>query len=203
MESKIQIARITTDLISVADAKTHLLVEHSDDDTKIQQFIDAAIIHTENVCRRTLPLTEYMVAADSFGDEIKIVAPPPRGIGAVTYHDGTTRQTLSTDDYQVDTDWNTLSITPVDSFPSGDEIRFSMISGYGTYAGYVGYTQVYPLAFEGETIPDLAVPVELIQAIHMLIGVWYENREAISPLALNRVPMGYDSLVMRHRAYRI
>ena len=203
MNSKLFISRLETALIPLADAKDHMLVEHTDDDTKIQMFIDAAISHTENVIRKTLPLTEFVITVDEFGDEISVVCPPPRGIGVVTYFDGTARQVLATSEYEIDTDWNTLKIRPTTTFPEGEAIRFNLIAGYGTYAGYAGYDQVYPVALEGGTIPDVALPNELVQGIHMLIGALYESREAQSVGALNRVPYGYEALVMKHRAYKI
>ncbi len=39
------------------------------------------------------------------------------------------------------------------------------------------------------------VPETLITALNLLVGAWYENREAISNFDVNIVPMAYDALI--------
>jgi uncharacterized phiE125 gp8 family phage protein len=199
--------RLTTDLIPLADAKIHCVVEHNDDDAKIQALIYAAIAHTENVTRTTLPLTEYAVTAANPGAlAIRIAAPPPRMVSAVTYWDGSARQTLPTSDYTVVLDGDELVVSPLTFFPViAEYIQFDMIAGYGSISGGVaGYGAAYPPEYgSGELIPDLVLPYELILGCHMLIAGWYANRETIIVgTIISKVPLGYESLVMKHRNYK-
>lgn len=43
------------------------------------------------------------------------------------------------------------------------------------------------------------VPKSIIQAMLMLIGYWYDNREAAAPVALLPLPMAVDSLLRPYR----
>lgn len=52
----------------------------------------------------------------------------------------------------------------------------------------------------GAPIPE-PTPPALQQAVRMLIGHWYENREATSPEGIRSVPFGFDELVLSYRRW--
>ncbi|RGP37697.1 head-tail connector protein [Pseudotabrizicola alkalilacus] len=52
----------------------------------------------------------------------------------------------------------------------------------------------------GAPVPDPAPPA-LEQAVRMLIGHWYENREGTSADGVRPVPFGFDELVQSYRRW--
>lgn len=160
----------TTEPVTTAEAKTHLRVTTSDDDTYIGTLITVARRHVETITGRALINQTWDYFLDNFPPGDKIVIPLPRlsSVTSVKYTDKDNVQTtFAASKYIVDTNnepgqivlaygesWPTFTPKPINAV----EIRF--VAGYGSTAA--------------------SVPEGVKQAMLLLIAHWYENREPVN-----------------------
>ena len=95
--------------LSLTEIKTHLRVDHSDEDAKITALTWAAVNYVEAATSRALVAHTRRIYADSFADAsvdvdvVEIARGPLRAVSSITYSDTNgNAQTLSTTDYTVD-----------------------------------------------------------------------------------------------------
>lgn len=154
------------ELITVNEAKAHLRVDIDDEDTLIEGFIKAAVETCERVARRAfLTQTLRMTLDQWFPEHTKRLKRPPfQSVSAVRLIDWDgAAHVVDADGYWFDTatgairqntevDWPDVRVRPV----AGIEIDY--VAGYGEAAD--------------------SVPQMYKQAALLLVGHWYENREA-------------------------
>jgi len=180
----------TVEPVSLPEAKCHLRVTVTEVNVLIEGLIRAAREQIELECSRALIKQTLELALDAFPCPwITLPRPPLLSVTSIVYTDvnGTT-QTLATSEYTVDTRREPAVIIPAwgKAWPSTREVPNAVVVRY--VAGY------------GDD-PGL-VPEALKLAAKMLIGHWYENREAavigqgLTPLV---TPMAVDRLLMPHR----
>lgn len=180
--------------VGVAEAKAHLRVDSAADDTLIGYLITAAREHVESHCRRALITQTWDLFMDEFpaGSEVVLPWPRLRTVESIQYHreDGTSA-TFSSLSYLVDTAsepgrvvlaadaaWPVAELRPVNGF----QVRFT--AGYGAAA---------------------AVPSGIRQAILLLVGALYENREEVvvaQGVSIAALPFGVKALLSPFRVYR-
>ena len=174
----------STEPISLTEAKLHLRVDVSDDDTLITALIKAARMAAEQETRRALITQTIDAYFDAFDDEILL--PPISAITAITYVDtaGAT-QTLASDQYAADIYSEPARVIPAygAAWPATREqqnaVKLRCTAGWANAA---------------------AVP-ETIKAWMLLqIGHWYANREAAAG-KLEPLPFT-DSLLDPYRVQR-
>ena len=160
------IARRTTEPaaepVTLAEAKLHLRVDHSEEDAYITSLITAARLMCEQRTGKTLISSGWTAYADAFEDEMVLPNPSVAAVASITYVDvnGTT-QTLDPAAYLVDMDSDPARIKPVTEWPETDD-RMNAVT--------VVYTAGYATAG--------AVPMPLKQWCLLAIGDMYENRTA-------------------------
>lgn len=189
-------------VVSTAEAKLHLRIDHDDEDTLIGDLVAAATEVVEVRSRRQLAGTTRRVELDGFpplerGDlDTRIILPRPPliSITHVKYLDAA----------GVDT---TL-----------DAAEYSLVLGYGGSEGGRGWVQpaygkswpthrvhpgsvriTYVCGYGGATPEAGDVPQALRRAILLLVGHWYANREAvIVGTNASELPMAVASLIAAH-----
>lgn len=182
----------STEPLTTALAKNHLRVDIDDDDTLIGNLITAARKYFEETSRRSLITQTWRLNLDEWpeGDEILLPRPPLQSVTSVVYKDSAGDSTTwSSDAYIVDTDSEPGRIVLAygESWPSvtllpANPIVITYVAGYGDNAS--------------------DVPEQMIQAIRLLIGHFYENREGtVGGTIIRDVPMTVDSLIWLNRAY--
>lgn len=203
----------TVEPVTVEQAKSHCRVLIDDDDALFAIYIKAAREYCEQVTGRSFLQQTWRLSLEMFprvnwttippGSEQTfyscipywrtpyILLPRPKLIGvvSVTYLDLTgTRQTLDPSQYDVDFDAEPATISPAPGsyWPAAlwrkGSIQITYTSGYGS--------------------DPTAVPAPLQLAILMLVGHWYENREATvlpdSGTGVVSVPLGITELLQAY-----
>lgn len=98
--------RITTptEPITIAEAKLHLRVDDTAEDSLVTALISAARETCEDRIEGTIPVTGWRLTLDTFPDAIKLPRGPVASVESVKYLDAAgVEQTLSPLDYMVDT----------------------------------------------------------------------------------------------------
>jgi len=177
---------ITTDSavepVSTADVKSQLRIDSSAEDTLIDGYTKSARHTLERLMRRAFITQTITLKYDSFPADIRLPRPPAIAVTSIQYvdADGAT-QTLAPSTYVVDTSIQPASIQPAygESYPSTR-----------TQANAV--TIVYTAGY-GATGAD--VPEPILLAIKLLVGSFFENREATGVLNVRELPLGLQMLV--------
>jgi uncharacterized phiE125 gp8 family phage protein len=155
----------TVEPVTLAEAKAHLRVSDSAQDTYIGALITAARTTCEERMQRTLIHTDWTLTLDAFPDAIPLRMPRVVSVTSVQYVDtnGAT-QTLASTEYQVDNQSEPGWIVPAygKSWPStrdqANALTILYRCGYGADA--------------------TLVPMPIKQWILLQIGAMFENREA-------------------------
>ncbi len=180
------VTAVTSDPVSLAEAKAHLRVTEGDEDALIVSYLIAARQYVEDYTGRQLSLVTYdFKMDDELCSEIVLPRPPLVSVTSVTYVDinGAT-QTLSSSLYRVDTGILFGRIVPayqatypsVRVQPDAVTVRFQ-----------AGYSQI---------------PEPIRMAILLLVGQWYDNRSAVTVGAtVNEVPFAVVALLSPYKVW--
>jgi len=180
------------DAVSLTEAKAHLRVVSSDEDTLISAYIKSAVEEVEGWTGRALIDQTWDLYLDEFPEaEIKIPKPPLIEVISIKYDDAAgVEQTVLSTDYYVDTinapGWVVPNLdsgwpTPLDAINSV-RVRFR--------AGYLST----------DSPPQDAVPSDIKRAILLSIGSAYEYREGIIVGdVLTDIPQVSERLLRKHR----
>lgn len=168
----------TAEPVTTAEAKLHCRVDHPDEDTYIGSLITAARVYSEQYTGRAFVNTTFDMKIDSFPgggycpwdeyapwpDTIYIPRPLLQSVTSITYTDTDgTSQTFSSSLYSVDTSSlpGRITLAYGESYPATRQIHHAVtirfVGGYGSAASNV--------------------PQTIKQAVLLLVGHWYENRE--------------------------
>lgn len=181
--------------VTVAEAKAHLRVDTSDDDTYIGTLITAGREWCEQYLDRTLVNTQWVMRFDSFPPDgthdIELPRPPMATAGTTTavaltftYENGTTA-TYSTASYRVDRNSTPGAVKTLygQTWPphlmDDNAVSVTWWAGYGSAGS--------------------SVPAAIRHAILMIVGILYEKRAAAESGSLNEVPFGVKSLLDSQR----
>ncbi|RJP21670.1 MAG: hypothetical protein C4529_07015 [Deltaproteobacteria bacterium] len=180
--------------VTLAEAKSHLRVEVTDDDTLISTYIEAATGAAEEFLRRRLVAQTWRYFLDEFpGDGSAIVVPgsPLVSVAAFTYRDPTTGTptTVPGTDYSVEAPSGPnpprgrLVLGFEKSWPTAraeeNSVQFDAVLGYGGL-----------------------VPLTIKAGILHIIGSLYANREAVvTGTIASKVPQTAEFLLSAYRLF--
>jgi uncharacterized phiE125 gp8 family phage protein len=174
----------TSEPITTQEAKDHLRITTTDDDTLISAMIVAVREYVENVTSRALITQTWDIFYDQFA-EVELPKPPLQSITTIKYIDTDgVQQTVSASVYTVDTDSDPgrVYLAYNQSWPGirgiNHAVEIRIVAGYGTAS---------------------AVPQPIKHAMLLMIGHLYENREATAPLTISEIPMAVDALLAPYR----
>jgi len=176
--------------VELIEAKAHLNTTSSDDDTLITNLIISARTWVENYLQRALITQTRSLYLDKFSNEVEVGNTPLQSVLAVTYTDtdGAT-QTLAASVYSVDT------------FSVPGKVRLAYNQSWPSTRQDANVVRIQYKAGYGDAAIDIPEPIK--QAMLLLIGHWYENREpvAIGTTTAN-VPFTIESLLYPYRVIR-
>jgi uncharacterized phiE125 gp8 family phage protein len=183
----------TTEPISEAEAKLHCRVDHTTEDAIFTRLIPLARRQCEQISKWAFVTRTYKAKLDRWpwGNEIKLLYPPLQSVTSIVYideDDGS--NTFASSNYVVDihstpgrivlkedADW------PSENLQVGGAITITYVAGFGNAA---------------------SVPDQYKQAMLLLIGHLYENRESVSVqqgIGLVQIPQAVEWLLLTDRAY--
>ena len=182
----------TLEPITADEVKTHLRIMTSDDDGYINDLIKVVRKKVEYDLRRALTTQTWIMYLDNFpgsGNLIRIPYPPLQSITTIKYYDtANAQQTWSSDEYEVD----------IYSEPA----RVGEVSGYTWPSTYDRMNAVEITFLAGYGATAATVPWTVKQAMFLLCGHYYENREATTDgRPITTVPMAYENLIWAERAW--
>jgi uncharacterized phiE125 gp8 family phage protein len=172
-----------TSPVTLAEAKTHLRVDFTDDDTYINALIISATQSAEHMLGRALIQQSYQLGLPEFSDYIEIPNPPLISITSIVYidTDGNT-QTLTS--YALDSYSEPAIIKPTfgNDFPSTREQDNAVIISFN--AGYADAA---------------SVPQEIKSWILLKVGYLYKSRESDATIVKQGETFYADRLLDRYR----
>jgi len=168
------------EIISLDEAKKHLKVDFTDDDTLISDMILAAVEHAENYTGTDISEAEYEVHFDEFIQDYELKLSPVQSIQSITYTpESGGDQTISEMELlPVDKFASKIHYTDVDNLPAikeGTRIKVSILTGYA----------------DGKT------PKAIRNAIKLIIGNLYEVRQD----GVFKFPTRAENLLSKYRFY--
>lgn len=178
----------TAEPLSLGEAREHLRVDHFDDDGVISGCILAARQHVENITGLALATSSWTMTMDAFPSDGWIYLPrePVQSVTAVRYYNASgVLTTWSSAQWEVDT----YSLPP----------RLRARDGYSwpSTKDVLGAVQVEFVAGYGGAE---AAPQALLQAVRLLVGHFYENREAsVVGTSAVALPFAVDALLAPYR----
>ena len=168
--------------ITLTDAKSHLRVEHSDDDILIGALISASRQYLEQVTGLVFITQTWRQFEDCWPSSrcVNISRHPVQSIQSITVYDAQgTPQLINADNYLLDNasrPARLLSHTALVAGQAMNGIEVEFVAGYGD---------------TGIDVPDA-----LKRALHMLTAHWYEFRGAIAPSEQPvSIPPGFAALI--------
>jgi uncharacterized phiE125 gp8 family phage protein len=173
--------------VTLEEAKLHCRVDTDDDDDLIGSLITAAREYCEGFQNRAYVSQVWELWLDGFpATPFDIPKPPLLSIDSIKYYD-TDNTEYDFDDYYADTESTPgrLELNYLESWPS---VTLRDINGV-----CITFTAGYGDADD--------VPQSVKQAILLLVGHWYENREQGSPTELKDIPLGVSSLLWMDRCF--
>lgn len=181
--------------VTLAEAKAHLRVDTSDDDTYIGTLITAAREWCEQYLDRTLVHTQWVMRFDKFPDSgiepVELPRPPMVTSGTATAvtvtfttEPGAT-STYSTAEYRVDRYATPGTVLPIYGSTWTPHRQDDNAISVTWWAGYGA--------------SGTSVPAAIRHAMLMLIGTWYERRASADNMGGAEVPFGVKSLLDSQR----
>lgn len=202
MDSQVRVIEPPQPIVTLEEAKRHLIVDFDDDDELIKLLLLAATSWIDGPtgwlgCALGVQTLELRV--DDFyslacqQDVIPLPYPPILEIVSITYRDPAGVSVVMPDgDYQP-----TLGgVRPLrDGWPSAEGTAESVLIRYK-----VGWQKPDP-ADPAKLVPD--VPQAIRTAIMMLVAQWYAVREAVTTEgSVNKMPFAVEALLQPYRIYR-
>jgi uncharacterized phiE125 gp8 family phage protein len=174
-----------SDIITTADLKGHLRVDHSDEDTLIEALRGAAIEYCENYCNISLGDVTAVMYLDRFFATWEIPVGPVVSIESITWNiSADTTETLDTGNYYVDVKRSPARVSIINAPQVYDYVHNGV---------QVNFTYGYP---------EASIPTAIKHAIRLLVGHWYENRRQVIQANSYEVPMGVHALLNTYRIER-
>lgn len=177
------ITPVAAEPVTLVEAKLHLRADTADDDALITGLITAAREFGEHYTGRALAPQTLEMGLDEFPygvdcDYIDLDMPPVATISSVKYTDAAgTEQTIAGSAYALSLYGDSRRLAPTYNvdWPTTQDVPDAVRIRYVT-----GFT---------------ALPKAAKAGLLLLIGHLYENRQAVSTLSLDEIPVGARSLL--------
>jgi uncharacterized phiE125 gp8 family phage protein len=182
------ITAASTPAVTLAEAKLHLRVDGTDDDSLITAMVSAATQVAEQMTNRALSEQTWEITLDHFPCSFNLTRAPVASITSLKYYDiDGTLQTLASSAYVLDNsnDYGPARVTPayMEIWPGARSqaaaVALRYVAGYATAS---------------------VVPESIKSWIKLQVGAMYENRQAEG--ARQSYALGFaDRLLDRYKVW--
>lgn len=171
--------------VSLSEAKTHLRVDRSDEDTYIGSLISVARTAAENRMERTLINTTWKFVLDKFPDAIPLSMPPIASVVSIVY---------------VDISGSPVVLNPADYFlDSASEPGWVVPASGKTFPKTSGPNAVTVTYVAGYGVTSSDIPSPIRHWILLAVGEMYDGTRGLSS-ERPRVPADFaDGLLDPYR----
>lgn len=176
-----------TNLLPLPLVKTHCFVTDSDSEALLVPLISVAREYAEARTWRQLISATYELYLDAFPESsvIELPKPPAISVDSITYTDtNETEQTLSADDYEVDTASEPARIKIKSTWPL-------------TYARMNAVKITFKAGYPGTDASD-TIPEKIRQAMLLLVKHWFDNRNAVEVQEVSSVSTAEVPITANH-----
>lgn len=186
MQYSVLVSPPAVEPITLAEAKAHLRVTHSAEDDLIDGLITAARQHAEEYTKRAFITQTWEVTLDAFPTgQIRLPRPPLQEVAEVAYTDG-------------NGDEQTVASFTTRPHPVAPAIYPLYAAEWPIALDDVGAVRVTFTAGYGDDRGDVPAPIR--QAIKLLVGHYYANREGVVTGTIATVlPLAVESLLGPYR----
>ena len=165
--------------VSLATLKAHLRIDEATEDDILQMYLDAATAVAQEQLGKALISQTWNESVRYVNGRVDLTVNHVQSLSSITYYDSDNVQqtaTLSDFDLVAGDDW---AYVESDAWPSlysrADAITFQYVAGFGSS-------------------PD-SIPANIRQAILLLAGQYYANRENVSEAKLTELPQAFTALI--------
>jgi uncharacterized phiE125 gp8 family phage protein len=192
----------TTHPVSLADLKTHCNIDQDDAvfDAGLNVYLGAAIRFVSERASLVLAPATYRIERTSFwSGALNVLVTPVRDIKSIVYVDESgVEQSVADTHYRWRRTPTGAELELKSGFPippvmpeRWDAVQVEVFAGFDD-----------PAATGTGEDPELSLPETAQQAILLLAGHWFENREAVAGSDLASVPWAVDALLAQLKVYR-
>lgn len=181
------ITDVSTELVSVSELKTQLRIDVTDEDSYLPSLITAAREYCEMYIGRTIGTKVLEGILDDFPckNYIDLYDSPVQSLTSIKYTDSNETETTWNSDYYI----TNLDIIPEKIYPAYGQ-SWPSFTPYPSGAVRIRYQA-------GHTSANL--PEAIKQAILLISGDLYENREATSEKKAYELPFSVKALLTPYR----
>jgi uncharacterized phiE125 gp8 family phage protein len=188
------VAGPATSLLNLDEVKAHLRVSFDDDDDYITSLIAVATAFIDGPWGAGVPLLTqtWRLSLDCFPEFAALPLSPVQSVTSFTYTDvALTTRVLDPRLYVVDLDSNPARVVrawgqwwPMTTLTTAGAVKITFLCGFGDFAS--------------------DVPADIRHAAILLIGHWYENREAVVGIGTRdtpaEMPFAVTTILNKYRA---
>lgn len=175
------------DVVTLAEARLHMRVTGTEQDTRITSLLAGAVTDVENAIHRQLLTATWKLHIDRWPTEFRLPMGPVASITSIKYVDTAgDQQTVDADVYDED----------LVSSPPRVDLAFSQawpVARVQLNSIVVEYVAGYGAAAD--------VPQPIKDAILSLVALRYENREAAAPVNLSEIPFDVREKLMFYKVF--
>ena len=171
--------------VSVEDVAAHCRITSHDDDEELAGLITVARTHLEDICWSAFITQTWDYYWNAFDAQLWLPRPPFQSIVKFQYMNAAgTLTNVSSNVYETSAE-NGISYA-----------RLKYLQTWPTPRGYCDDVYVQVKCGYGDA--ETNVPMPIRQAIKLLVGHWYSNREPIGQIG-TQIEMTVDSLIAPYR----
>jgi uncharacterized phiE125 gp8 family phage protein len=177
----------TTAVISTATVKKHLKVDVTDDDTLIANLVTVATKAVETYTNTFILDTTVKMIGDTWSDISELYKNPVKSVSNIKYYDTTDTLVTLTDTAYL-----------VDNISKPTRINLGVNQEWPNLSERKMAVEVNYVVGNGDTQGD--APLLIQQAMLLMIGNWYENRQAVVTGSIaTEIPMAAKMLLDQYK----